>query len=114
MENLAKKRCVPCEGGVAYLKDDKIGEYLSQIQGWNLSEVSNHKQITKSFKFKDFKEAINFVNKVADIAESEGHHPNIDIQYNKVELTNYTHAIGGLHDNDFILAAKVDELAKHD
>lgn len=77
---------------------------------WGLEKENGHQQIAKDFTFKNFTEAMSFVNKVADVAEVEGHHPNIDIKYNKVRLTNYTHAIKGLHDNDFILAAKIDEL----
>ena len=90
MENLAKKKCVPCEGGIPPLENQKIQEFLSQVEDWQLEERDNHKQIVKNFRFDNFVEAMKFVNKVADIAESEGHHPNIDISYNKVKLTNYT------------------------
>ena len=113
MENLAKKKCVPCEGGFPPFENQKIQEFLSEVENWILEEENGHKQIVKDFKFKNFMEAMNFVNKVANIAEGEGHHPNIYIKYNIVRLTNYTHAINGLHDNDFILAAKIDELTKH-
>ncbi len=113
MENLAKKRCIPCEGGELPLENRKIKQLILQVDGWELKEEDRHKQIVKDFKFKNFMESMSFVNKVADIAEREGHHPNIDIKYNRVRLTNYTHAINGLHDNDFILAAKIDELTKN-
>lgn len=109
MENLAKKKCVPCEDGAPTLADNIIDKFLKQLNGWKLEQVG-HKQIFKEFKFKNFVEAMKFVNSVASIAEVEGHHPNIEIRYNKVRLVNYTHAIGGLHDNDFILAAKIDKL----
>ncbi len=108
MSDLTQKKCLPCEGGVEPLSEDEIKNYLSQIKGWNLAKVDNHFQIEKEFVFKDFKEAIEFVNRVADLAEEEGHHPDICIHYNKVKLTLWTHAIGGLSENDFILAAKVD------
>ena len=113
MENLAKKRCAPCEVGVSPLEDQKIKQLILQVNSWELKEESGHKQIVKDFKFKNFIEAMSFVNKVADVAQREGHHPNITIKYNRVKITNYTHAIKGLHDNDFILAAKIDELTKH-
>jgi len=112
MENLANKKCVPCEGGILPLDSKEIEKFMPQVEGWSLEEKDDHKQIFKKVKFKDFNESMEFVNKVADIAEDEGHHPNMFINYNRVRLTNYTHAIGGLHENDFILAAKIDELKK--
>ena len=77
---------------------------------WQLIEENNIPRIKKKYKFANFKEAISFVNKVAILAESEGHHPNIFIYYNKVDIELYTHAIKGLHDNDFIMAAKIDNI----
>ncbi len=79
---------------------------LKKVEGWELKE----NKIRKTFRFKDFKESMKFVNRVADIAEEEGHHPNIFISWNKVTLTLTTHAIGGLSENDFILAAKIDRI----
>lgn len=109
MENLTKKKCVPCEGIIPPLENDEIEKLLPQVAGWELEEVNGHKQIAKEFKFKTFTESLDFVNKVGEIAESEDHHPNIGINYSKVKLSNYTHAINGLHENDFILAAKINE-----
>ena len=109
MENLAKKKCIPCEGGMPPMAENIIDKFLKQVAGWKIEEVG-HKQIFKEFKFKNFGEAMKFVDSVATVAEREGHHPNIEIRYNRVRLTNYTHAIGGLHDNDFILAAKIDKM----
>ena len=106
MNFLLQKKCVPCEGGALPLDREGAERYISMVPGWELSE--DGKQISKSYKFKDFIGAINFVNHVAEIAEGEGHHPDIKINYNKVKLTNSTHAIGGLSENDFILAAKID------
>jgi 4a-hydroxytetrahydrobiopterin dehydratase len=105
--SLLKKKCVACEG--KRLKPfDKAGaeDYLAQTKGWELSPDA--KMISKEYKFKDFVESMNFVKRVADIAESEGHHPDIKINYNKVLLELTTHAIGGLSENDFIVAAKID------
>lgn len=115
MENLISKHCVPCEGGVPPLDQDKIQTYLKQVTGWQLVEATNSKGIKyqlirKEFKLSGFKEAVSFVNKVADLAEQEAHHPNIDIRYSRVCFDLWTHAINGLFDNDFILAAKIDRI----
>lgn len=114
--NLLKKKCVPCEGGVKPLDHTEILKYIEQVSDWKLFEDQNSNlqkfglgaKIYKEFKFKDFIGAINFVNLVAEIAEGEGHHPDIKINYNKVTLELSTHVIDGLSENDFILAAKVD------
>jgi len=113
---LLKKKCVPCEGGIPPLSHEEIAKYMGEVEGWNLieDERPNVKKsglgakIWKEYKFKDFIGAINFINKIADIAEAEGHHPDIEINYNKVKLSHSTHAIDGLSENDFILAAKID------
>lgn len=107
--DLTKKHCVPCERGMLPLADEKENEMLKLIQGWLLVRDGTHK-ITRQFKFKDFKKAMKFVNKIADLAEREGHHPDIKIVYNKVSLDLFTHAVGGLSDNDFIMAAKINNL----
>ena len=107
--DLTKRKCVPCEGGIPPLTKKKVAEYMKQIpEGWELIIRDKIPRIKKRFKFKNFKEAMQFVGKVAKLAEKQGHHPNIFIYYNKVDLEFYTHAIHGLHDNDFIMAAKVD------
>lgn len=108
--DLTKAKCVPCEGGVEPLKGKDVQKYLSQLKTkWSLVEG---KKIKQEFKFKNFKEAIDFVNKVAVLAEEEGHHPDICIFYNRVAIELWTHSIGGLFDNDFILAAKIERLLK--
>lgn len=107
--DLISQKCVPCEGGVDPLKADKIKEYSKAISSeW---KVVDNKSIRRQFKFRDFKEAIAFVNKVANLAEEEGHHPDFTINYSKVTLDLSTHAIGGLSDNDFIMAAKIEDLS---
>ncbi|OGK32424.1 4a-hydroxytetrahydrobiopterin dehydratase [Candidatus Roizmanbacteria bacterium RIFCSPHIGHO2_12_FULL_36_11] len=105
---LTEKKCVPCEGGMPPMRLAEIKKYLPQLK--NKWELSDSKKITYSFKFKTFKQAIVFVNRVAELAESENHHPNIYILYNKVKIILTTHAIGGLSENDFILAAKIENL----
>ncbi len=107
--NLLDKKCVPCEGGVSPLGGGVLQSYLSQLKSqW---EVVEDKKIKYQFKFKSFKEAVTFVDKVAVLAEEEGHHPDIHIFYNKVTIELWTHAIGGLSENDFILAAKIENLS---
>lgn len=116
MNDLLNKKCVPCEGGVKPLDKSEAERLLAQIPGWSLildlsrkpEQVQFGARISKEYKFKDFIGAINFVNKVAEIAEEEGHHPDIQIHYNKVLLELFTHAIDGLSENDFIVAAKID------
>lgn len=103
---LATKKCIPCEGGIPPLSLQKINELMPKIEGWELQGD----KISKNFQFENFKEAIRFVNKVAELAEQENHHPNILINYNIVIITLWTHAVNGLSENDFILAAKIDKL----
>ena len=108
--DLTAKHCVPCEGGVPPMADDEIQKYLDEVGGnWEHVPGLVHK-IKNEYKFKDFKEAMLFVNKVADLAEDEGHHPDIHVSWNKVRLELFTHAIHGLSENDFILAAKIEGL----
>jgi len=108
--DLIKKRCIPCEGGEPALTPEEIAKLLPQVPEWEATEVDGHPSLVKTLKFKDFVGSIDFVNKVKDIAESEGHHPDLHIHWNKVRVENWTHAIGGLHENDFILAAKINAL----
>jgi len=105
---LAGKSCVPCRGGVAPLTEPQARELLEAIPDWRLEEKST--RLSRRFEFEDFKKAIEFVNRVAEVAEREGHHPDFAIHWNKVDLVLWTHKIGGLHENDFILAAKIDRL----
>ena len=103
--NFTQKKCVPCEGGTPPLPKEKVEEYIKEVQGW---EVQDNKIIEKIFAFKTFRESIDFVNKVANLAEQEQHHPDIHIRYRKVTLEFTTHAIKGLSENDFIMASKID------
>jgi len=119
--SLSSKKCVPCEGGALPLTENEAKGLLAEISGeparMNRSDGSGGwrlegNKIAADLTFKDFKEAMEFVNKVAGLAEKEGHHPDIAINYSKVRLVLWTHAIGGLSENDFILAAKIDEVLK--
>ena len=104
---LSQKKCRPCEGLEKPLNSSEIQDLIKQLEGW---EVIDDKKIKKDFRFKGFKEVMVFVNKVAGVAEIEQHHPNIYIFYSHVKIELSTHAIGGLSENDFIMAAKIDKL----
>jgi len=106
-ESLRDKKCVPCEGGVPKLTADETARYLEQVSGWKATDDKIH----KTWTFGDFVEAMAFVNRMAEVAEQEGHHPDFCVHWNRVDVTVWTHAIGGLSENDFILASKIDELA---
>ncbi|MEX0916775.1 MAG: 4a-hydroxytetrahydrobiopterin dehydratase [Candidatus Spechtbacterales bacterium] len=106
-EKLSDKKCVPCEGGISPFSLEDLFVYQKQVhEDWRVADEG--KKIKRDVTFKDFKEAMEFVNKVADVAEAEGHHPDITISYNNVVISLWTHAIGGLSENDFIMAAKID------
>lgn len=107
MSDLASKTCVPCRGGVPPLKGAELESLRDQVEGWNV--VGEH-HISKTFKFPDFRKALEFVNRVGELAEEQGHHPDIYLTWGKVEVTTWTHKIDGLTESDFILAAKMDRL----
>ncbi len=108
--DLIRKHCVACEGGIDPFNKEEVDKYLAMLQTpW---AVINSKKLSKEFKFDDFKGSIDFVNKVAEIAEKEGHHPDIYIFYNKVKIELWTHAIGGLSINDFIIAVNIESFIK--
>jgi 4a-hydroxytetrahydrobiopterin dehydratase len=106
--DLGKKKCKPCEGGIPPLNNDEVSEYRKNIRDdW---KVEGNKKISKEYSFVNFKHTMDFVNKVADLAEDEGHHPDMHVHFGKVEIELTTHAIGGLSENDFIMAYKIDNL----
>ena len=108
MSGLAHKRCVPCEGGTKPLQEAEANKLLGELnKEWSIREG----KLRRDFSFRDFKEAMKFVNSVAEIAEQEWHHPDISIYFNKVNIELFTHSIKGLSENDFILAAKVDSIS---
>ena len=104
---LTKKKCVPCEGGVDPLTTQEAQNYLKNLDGWKLE----NNYIEKEYRFKTYVEGLNFVHEVGKLAEDEGHHPDIFLGYKMAKITLTTHAIKGLSENDFILAAKIDEKA---
>lgn len=104
--SLSDQKCVPCEGGIPKLGENDVAELLRNIEGWTAKDDKLHKR----FVFTDFVSAMSFLQRVAVVAEAEGHHPDFCVHYNKVDFTIFTHAIEGLSTNDFILAAKIDKL----
>jgi 4a-hydroxytetrahydrobiopterin dehydratase len=110
MEDLASKKCQACSVGAPVMNDKQISDMKSMVPEWNVVEAKDIKQLMRIFKFKDFKQTIAFVNKIADIAEENGHHPLMMVNYNKLTVWWWTHKINGLHLNDFIMAAKTDKI----
>jgi len=110
--NLAAGKCVACRGDEPTLTDAEIDDLLPHVDHWQVKEISGMKRLEKVFKFKNFAQALAFTNKVGAAAEEEDHHPLIITEYGRVTVNWWTHKIGGLHKNDFIMAAKSDELYK--
>ena len=110
MSDLLKKKCAPCEGGVIPFNISEIHKYQKKVDGWSLIENENIFFLEKDFKFKNFVESQNFVNDVGKISEEEGHHPDIIFGWGYAKIKITTHAIKGLSENDFILAAKIDKI----
>ena len=111
MSDLLNKKCVPCEGGVLPFDISEIHKYQKKVDGWNI--IKNEKKfffLNKKFNFENFSESQEFVNKVGLISEEEGHHPDILFGWGYAEIKITTHAIAGLSENDFILAAKIDQI----
>ena len=106
--DLTQKHCVPCEGGVEPFGPSQAAEYLGQVPSWELSK--DGKSISRGFKFKNFAEGLAFVNKIGEIAENEGHHPDIELGWGYARVKSTTHAISCLSENDFILAAKINAI----
>ena len=111
MTDLADKKCIPCEGGIPSFDLKEIHKYLKKIDGWHVkSDDSKTYYLQKDFKFQNFLQSQNFVNRVGKIAEDESHHPDIWFGWGYAKIKIFTHAIKGLHESDFILAAKVDKI----
>jgi 4a-hydroxytetrahydrobiopterin dehydratase len=106
--SLKDKRCVPCEGGTPPLDELTTRKLLGQVSGWAVTQEGEQPRLRKRFDFADFLAAMAFVDKLAAIAEEEAHHPDFCVHYSRVDVTLWTHAVSGLSENDFILAAKID------
>ena len=110
MEELSKLKCVACRGGEPTLSEAQVSQFMPQVPGWQVKEVNGEKRLERVFKFKNFAEAIAFTNKVGTTAEAEDHHPLIVTEWGRVTVQWWTHKIHGLHQNDFIMAAKTDRM----
>lgn len=111
MAALGDQKCVPCEGGVPPATEAEIQEMQQQVPDWHIIRVDGSPRLHRVFFFDNFVQALEFTQKVGDVAEQEGHHPALLTEWGKVTVTWWTHAINGLHQNDFIMAAKTDEVA---
>ncbi|MBH8556027.1 4a-hydroxytetrahydrobiopterin dehydratase [Nostocaceae cyanobacterium CENA357] len=111
METLLPQTCVPCSGGSPPITEAEIAELQPQIPDWKMIEENGEKRLQRIYKFPDFKQALTFTQKVGEEAEKQGHHPALLTEWGKVTVTWWTHAIQGLHRNDFIMAAKTDAIA---
>ncbi|HMF57522.1 MAG TPA: 4a-hydroxytetrahydrobiopterin dehydratase [Pyrinomonadaceae bacterium] len=107
MSDLAGRECVPCRGGVPPMRGYEINRLLPELDGW---EAIEEHHLKKTYSFKNFREALEFVNRVGQIAEEQGHHPDICFGWGHAEISIYTHKIDGLTESDFILAAKIDAM----
>ena len=110
MNDLLKKNCVPCEGGVIPFDISEIHNYQKKVDGWNINKEENKIFLKKKFIFKNFLGSLKFINSVGKISEEEGHHPDLTFGWGYAEIKITTHAIKGLSENDFILAAKIDQI----
>ncbi len=111
MEDLAKAKCTACRVGEPTVTDAEVAELHPQVPEWQIVEKDGIKRIERSFKFKEFTDALKFTNRVGEIAEEEGHHPGILTEWGRVTVEWWTHKIKGLHRNDFLMAAKTDRLS---
>ena len=112
LNDLISKKCVPCEGGVSAFDLSEIHKYQKKVDGWDVKpNEKNNYFLEKNFKFKNFLDSQNFVNKVSEISEKENHHPDISFGWGYAKIVVTTHAIEGLSENDFILAAKIDQIS---
>lgn len=112
MTELAQKKCQACNPNAPHVTPDEIEQLKPKIPNWEMIEVDGQKRLQRRFEFPNFKAALDFTNRVGEEAEKEDHHPALLTEYGSVTVTWWTHAIGGLHENDFIMAAKSDRVAE--
>ena len=107
---LAERHCVACTPGTPTLAQDQIDQLLRQLRDWTVIESGGHQELTKTYRFKGFMPGVELLNKIARIAEAEGHHPDLHLSYGSLRIDVWTHVAGGLTENDFVLAAKIDQI----
>ena len=112
LEELASQFCIPCSGSMPPATPEEIAQFHAQLPDWSLIEADGVPQLQRQYSFKNFRQALTFTNEVGEIAEAAGHHPALLTEWGKVTVTWWTHAIDGLHQNDFVMAAKTDEVAR--
>jgi 4a-hydroxytetrahydrobiopterin dehydratase len=110
MSELVNQKCVACRGGEPTLTEAEINKLKPQVPEWQVRRENGENQLSRTFKFKNFRQALQFTNQVGEIAEEQDHHPLLQTEWGKVSVAWWTHKIGGLHQNDFIMAAKTDEI----
>lgn len=108
--NLAERHCEVCRPGTPTLPPEQVDRLLAHVPGWEVEQAGGHAQLARTYRFKGFLPGVVLVNEIARIAETEGHHPDLHLTYGALTVTLWTHAAGGLTDNDFILAAKIDRI----
>ena len=112
MNDLKNKKCIPCTGEIPAFSKQDISEYIDKIRNWNVKQKKEgYYFLSKEFKFDNFVNSLSFINKVSEIAENENHHPDLEFGWGYARITIFTHAINGLAESDFILAAKIDEIS---
>ena len=107
---LAERHCAVCTPETPTLKTEEIDRLLQQLSGWTVGQTDGHLQLTRTFRFKGFMPGVELINRIAPIAEAEGHHPDLHLTYGSLRVELWTHAAGGLTENDFVLAAKIDQI----
>jgi len=107
MTDLAERQCVPCRGGVPAMKGAEVEKLAAQVPGW---QVENEHHLSRNYQFSNFRETLDFVNRIGELAEAQGHHPDICFGWGKAEVSIWTHQIDGLTESDFVLAAKINKL----
>jgi len=114
MKQLAGKKCVPCQGDEPTVTEEEMAELKPEVPDWEVTEHDDVKHLERDFKFDNFAQALDFTNQVGDIAEEQNHHPQLVTEWGRVTVDWWTHKIGGLHQNDFVMAAKTDQLYEKD
>ena len=112
MSDLSKKKCIPCSGDIPPFTEEQIKTFMNKVRNWEYKKNDKgHFYLSKNFKFEDFEKSLNFINQVSQIAENENHHPDLKFGWGYANIIISTHAINGLAESDFVLAAKIDEVS---
>ena len=110
MTTLSQQQCVPCQGNVSPVTDEEIAQYQPQIPDWSVKEENQTRYLERSYRLRNFKTALALAQRIGEVAEQENHHPTLIVEWGKLTVQWWTHTIQGLHQNDFVMAAKTDEM----